>query len=259
MMMPTGPAPLDEADVRVGEGEPWRESWSWLRRDIAFEEMHEALQVTARVMRSFPVVAGLVRALRSGHRGLETVALAVVRRWLLTLKAMSWLEASALASWEYVRPQDLACFAFSAVRPVWPRRILAVSHRSADVKPVLRTMRLWRSSRCAIDACYVPSWETNNGMVWALFGPTPAIARVNSPGYDESVWCLREAEVAQHLIERLDFVEERFVIESNTRAYARSIGRTRCGTSGTRRRRRQLPSSPLCATSGHLRRCPFGR
>jgi hypothetical protein len=43
-------------------------------------------------------------------------------------------------------------------------------------------MRAWRSSRFAIDASYVPAWETNNGMVWALFAAIPAIARVHSPG-----------------------------------------------------------------------------
>ena len=154
-----------------------------------------------------------MRALRSDYRELATVALAVLRRWLLALKAMTWLETASLARWDDIRPQDLACFAFSSVRPDWPRRVVAVSHRSADVKPALVTMRAWRSSRFAIDASFVPAWETNNGMVWALFGATPAIARVHSSGYYESVWCRREAELMQYLIERADFVSDRLVLD----------------------------------------------
>jgi hypothetical protein len=212
-MAEAAPAPFDPAGVRVGQGEPWRESWGWLSRDIGFEEMHESVQLTARVMRRVAVVEGLMRALRSEHGELATVALAVVRRWLLALQAMTWLEAAAVGAWKEVRPQDLACFAFGSVRPDWPRRVVAVSHRSADVKPALVTMRAWRSSRFAIDASYVPAWETNNGMVWALFGATPAIARVHSPGYDESVWCRREAELMEYLIEHADFLSDRFVLD----------------------------------------------
>ena len=154
-----------------------------------------------------------MRALSSDRPELRTVALAVMRRWLLALKSMSWLEASGLETWSHVRAQDLACFAFSALEPEWPRRILAVSHRSADVKPVLSTMRLWRSSRCAVDASYVPSWDTNTGMVWGLFGATPVIVRVRSPAYADSVWCLREAELAEHLVERRDFASNRWVLD----------------------------------------------
>jgi hypothetical protein len=136
-----------------------------------------------------------------------------VRRWLLTLKVMSWIEASALESWSHVRAQDLACFGMSALKPDWPRRIVALSHRSGDAKPVLSTMRLWRSSRCAIDATYVPSWETNTAMVWSLFGATPAIVRVRSPTYEDSEWCLREAELTQHLRDRADFMSARLVAD----------------------------------------------
>lgn len=212
-MTPTGLAPIDETNIRVGQGEAWREAWGWLSRTIEPDEMYEAIQLTARVMRCAPVLEGLLRALRSDQPGLATVALCVLRRWLLTLKVMSWLEASVLQTWSHIRPQDLACFAFNAVKPDWPRRILAVSHRSTEAKPELSTMKLWRSSRCAIDASYVPSWETNTGMVWGLFGVTPAIVRVRSSGYDASIWCLREAELTQHLVERLDFVAERWVVD----------------------------------------------
>jgi hypothetical protein len=225
-MTPTGLAYLDDVTIRVGQGETWRETWGWLSCDIEPNEMSEAIQLTARVMRCAPVLEGLMRALRSDQPGLQTVALCVLRRWLLTLKAMSWLEASVLQTWRHIRPQDLACFAFNALKPDWPRRILAVSHRSTDAKSELSTMKLWRSSRCAIDASSVPSWETNTGMVWGLFGATPAIVRVHSSGYDASIWCLREAELTQHLAERLDFVAGRLVFDvdvSNVRALDNAV------------------------------------
>jgi hypothetical protein len=203
----------DPADIRVGQGEVWRENWAWLTEDIGFAEMREAVQLAAQIMCCVPVVQGLMDALSTEQPELRTLALAVVRRWLLTLKAMSWLEASASESWSHVRAQDLACFAFGALKPEWPRRIMAISHRSADVKPVLSTMRLWNSSRCAVDASYVPAWETNTAMVWGLFGATPAIVRVRSPAYPDSVWCLREAELAEHLVERRDFASNRWVLD----------------------------------------------
>lgn len=108
---------------------------------------------------------------------MQTMALAVVRRSLLTLKVMTWLEAALPDTWKVVRPQDLECFAFNALKPEWPRRLLGISHRSADVKAALIKMKVWRSSRCGIDANYVPAWETNTGMMWGLFAAAPAIAR----------------------------------------------------------------------------------
>jgi hypothetical protein len=204
---------LEPANIRVGQDELWGDNWRSLSAEIGFTELREAVQLTARIMRCAPVVEGLMRALRSERRELQTVALAVVRRWLLTLKTMSWLEESALETWDHVRPPDLACFAFSALKPEWPRRIMAVSHRSRDVKDILSTMRIWRSSRCAVDASYVPGWETNTGMVWGLFGATPVIVRVRSASYEDSVWCLREAELAQHLVDRRDFATSRWVLD----------------------------------------------
>ena len=211
---PTGALSVFEpADVRVGQGETWREHWDWLSEDIGFGETRDAVRLAARIMRCEPVVVGLLLALGSNDPGLRTVALAVVRRWLLTLKAMAWLEESVAVSWRHVRAQDLACFAFNAVKPEWPRRLMSISHQSADVKPALSTMGLWRWARCAIDATYVPAWETNTGMVWALFGASPAIVRVNSTRYEQSVWCRRESELAQHLIDRLDFLSGRMVLD----------------------------------------------
>ncbi|MEV7965358.1 hypothetical protein AB0O34_05170 [Sphaerisporangium sp. NPDC088356] len=204
---------LDVADIRAGQGEAWRDHWAWLSADVGFGEMAEALRLAARLMRSRPVVEGLLQTARSDDPQLRMVAPAVARRWLLTLKAMAWLEDAAREPWAHVRPKDLACFAFNAVKPAWPRRAVGISHRSREAKRALRRLELWSSSRCAIDAGYVPSWETNTGMVWALFGATPAIVRVSTPGYGESPWCLREAELTRHLVERADFLPERWVLD----------------------------------------------
>jgi len=113
----------------------------------------------------------------------------------------------------FTRPQDLCCFAFNALKPEWPRRLLAISHRSADVKAVLIEMGLWQSSRCAIDANYVPSWETNTGMMWGLFAAVPVIARVKSATYQNSIWCQREMEVTNYLGEYSDFMSDRWLLD----------------------------------------------
>ncbi|MFC4591810.1 hypothetical protein [Sphaerisporangium corydalis] len=199
--------------IRGGQGEGWREHWAWLSRDTCLGDVSEAVRLAARLMRSDPVVEGLLRTARSDDPYLRMVAPAVARRWLLTLKAMAWLEDAARHDWAHMRPKDLACFAFNAVKPGWPRRVVAISHRSGDTKSALSRTALWSSSRCAIDASHVPSWETNTGMIWGLFGATPAIVRVRSPGYERSVWCLREAELTRYLVERSDFMSERWVLD----------------------------------------------
>jgi hypothetical protein len=204
---------LVSTEIRVGQGEEWRWHWAWLSSALGSEEMLEAVRLAGCLMRCPPLLEGLVQAMQSGDRYLATVALAVARRWLLCLKAMAWLEDALGRPWSFTRPQDLACFAFSATKPDWPRRALAISHRSADAKPTLIQLHLWSESRCAIDATYVPSRETNSGMVWGLFAATPAIARISSPGYAQSLWCNREFEITQHLIGGSDFLSERWVLD----------------------------------------------
>ncbi|WP_214413399.1 hypothetical protein [Sphaerisporangium fuscum] len=201
------------ADIRTGQGEGWREHWAWLSRDLPLPEMREALRLAARLMRCDPVVEALRRTAGSDDPHLRALAPAVARRWLLTLKAMAWLEDATRETWTHLRPQDLACFAFNAAKPDWPRRAVGVSHRSGDAKAVLARTELWASGGCAIDATCVPSWETNTGMMWGLFSTTPAVVRLRSPRYQESVWCLREAELTRHLVERADFLAERWVLD----------------------------------------------
>lgn len=202
-------APLDPADLRVGQGLSWQQAWRWLSQDAPAELVHGAIRLAARLLRNPGLRLGLHRAVASRDPDVRTLATGVLRRLVLTLQAMAWAEHALALPWDVVRPADIACFAFSATKPEWPRRLVAISHRSGDVKPQLRQMGVWKSSRCAIDATYIPSWETNTGMIWGLFAATPAVVRVRTPGYERSVWCRREAEMVEHLLQRADFFANR--------------------------------------------------
>jgi hypothetical protein len=204
---------LQSSEIMIGQGEEWREHWGWLSDPLATDEMLDALRLAARLLRCEALAQGLVGALGAEDDYLRTISLAVLRRWVLTTKVMMWLETALSHPWESVRPEDLACFAFNALKPDWPRRVVAVSHRSADVKSRLISMDVWRAGRCAIDANYVPSWETNTGMMWGLFAATPAIVRVESKTYRDSVWCRRELELSQYLMDHEDFLAERWLLD----------------------------------------------
>jgi hypothetical protein len=198
--------------VRIGQGEEWRDHWLALGFDLGAEDGLEAVQLAARLMRCPALVLGLTSALASEGE-IRTIAVAVVRRWLLVLQAMAWLEDALPHEWSDVRVKDLCAFAFNATKPDWPRRVVAVSHRSRDVKPELRGMQAYRAGRFAIDANYVPSWETNVGMIWGLFAATPAIARIESAGYRDSLWCRRERELTEYLVSTSDFLAGRRIVD----------------------------------------------
>lgn len=199
--------------VRVGQGEEWRDHWLALSFELGAHEMLYSVRMAARLMRCRALVLGLERAVVSAEAPLRTLAVAVIRRWILTLHVMVWLEAALLQPWSDVRPKDLCCFALNATKPDWPRRVVAISHRSKDVKPELRDMQAWRAGRFAIDANYVPSWETNIGMIWGLFAATPAIARVHSSSYNDSIWCRRERELTDYVLKQNDFLTVRWIID----------------------------------------------
>ncbi|UYW27485.1 hypothetical protein OKC48_02810 [Methylorubrum extorquens] len=207
-------APLDPTDLRIGQGIPWQQSWRWLSREAPTALVLEALCLAARLLRNRGLLRGLNHALTASGPEVRTLATGVLRRWVLTLKAMAWAEHALGQSWDVVRPADIACFAFSSVKPEWPRRLLAISHRSFEVKPNLRHMGVWKSVRCAIDATYLPSWETNTGMIWGLFAATPVLVRVKTPAYAASVWCRREAEMIEHLCNRADYLTVRHVMDA---------------------------------------------
>ena len=206
-------APLDPADLRIGQGIPWQQSWQWLSCDVPTALALDAVRLAARLLRNRALLRGLGHALTASGPEVRTLATALLRRWALTLKAMVWAEHALGQSWDVVRPADIVCFAFSATKPEWPRRLLAISHRSFEVKPKLRQMGVWKSARCAIDATYLPSWETNTGMIWGLFAATPALVRVRTLAYEASVWCRREAEMIEHLRERADYLAGRHAVD----------------------------------------------
>lgn len=81
------------------------------------------------------------------------------------------------------------------------------------MKQKLRHMAIWKSCRCAIDATYVPSWESNTGMIWGLFAAAPEIARVRTAGYQTPLWCRREAEMVQHLLDWGDYFSNRVAFD----------------------------------------------
>lgn len=202
---------LTVSQTQVGQGDEWMKHWQWLSKSISFDDALVAVQMAAQLLRSRPLLAGILQALQSNDRGLEELSIAVLRRWLLTLKAMTWLEQALKDKWTYVRPADLACMAFNAVKPEWPKRLVSVSHRSFEVKPLLQQTAAWGSPLFAIDATYVPSWETNTGMIWGLFALSPNVTVVNSPHYFDSEWCRREAELIVYLRSNCDFYPNRQV------------------------------------------------
>jgi hypothetical protein len=207
------PSGIQPSRTRQGQGTGWQQYWRWLSTPQDAAAMKATLQLAGLLLINEPLLAGLDSAIRSGNEGSQKRALCVARRWLLTAKVLAWLSEALQHTWAMVTPADLACFAFAAMSPAWPRRTVAVSHRSADVKMALSGLTMWKSPHVAIDASYVPAWETNTGMIWNLFAPVPLIVRVKSPGYLASEWCRRENEIFQYLIDHADFLEGRAIAD----------------------------------------------
>ena len=85
---------LSFGPVRVGQGTEWRDHWLALSFDIGAEDAAEAVRMAARVLRSPALFRGLATVVDSGDDQLRLLATAVLRRWLLTLQAMAWLEVA---------------------------------------------------------------------------------------------------------------------------------------------------------------------
>ncbi len=200
------------------QGQPWRwqQYWQWLGTSVDPKLAVDATRLAARLMICPPVLVFLRAMLRGGgeikplHR---LLALAILRRLSLQLQVMAWFEHAMNHSFVDTRVEDLASFAFSALRPHWPRRLLALSHRSRDVKTALMQMRAWGNFRFSIDALFTPHWETNVGTVWGLFSAVPGLVRIPSMHYDDSEWCRREHEIFDYLCDEDDFLRGRRVIE----------------------------------------------
>lgn len=201
---------------RQGQSQHWREDWNWLSADTDPELACAAVKNAAQIMSSIPICCFFQRKFREVDTSVTTehlLAAVLFRRWTLQLQAMSWLEMALQRSWQHVRTQDLVTFAFSALRPHWPRRLLGLSHRSMDIKTALSATQAWANFRYSIDATFIPHWETNVATVWGLFSTVPALIRVPSEHYEESVWCRRERELFEYLRDQDDFLGGRFLIE----------------------------------------------
>ena len=201
---------------RQGQPEHWREHFDWLSTPADPQIALAGVRMAARLMASIPIYLFFQELFRQADQAVTTghlLAVTIFRRWTLELQVMSWLERALQRRWKHLRTEDLATFAFSALRPHWPRRLLGISHRSMDVKGALRATRAWDNFRYCIDATFVPHWETNVATVWGLFSTTPGLIRVPSPHYQDSVWCLREQELFEYLRDEDDFLDGRYLLE----------------------------------------------
>jgi hypothetical protein len=200
-----------------GQPRQWQKYWQWMSREVEPGLALAATQMAARLMICPPILVFMRSKLREAAHGDVTLEhmmiLVVLRRLALELQAMSWLEHALQYRFEHVRTQDLSAFAFCAIRPHWPRRLFALSHRSKDIKPALAKLAAWGDFRYSIDATFVPHWETNVAMVWGLFSAVPGLIRVASERYDDSVWCRRERELFDYLRDSDDFFHGRHVIQ----------------------------------------------
>jgi hypothetical protein len=208
----------------AGQSERWRESWGWLSQDASAENARRALAMAAALLANPALVHPLLQLARQGDPASCAVALCTLRRMALGLRAMAWAEDALQWEWGLVRPKDILCFAYAALRPEWPRRSVALSHRSSTVKPRLVGTRFLRSPRAAVDATYIPRWESNIAMIWGLFAPARVVVRMASDAYRASEWCLRESELLDHLLERGDFLRDRVVIDAGESETARLDG-----------------------------------
>jgi hypothetical protein len=199
--------------TRVGQSMEWRWHSSWLAHPISCDDTLATVRLTGRLLQSPAVLTGLYAALARDDPALDRLALCVLRRWLLALQALTWLDDALQRQWRWARPEDLVTFAFAALRPSWPRPLVAISHRSGDAKPTLQRLGMWRSPVASIDASFVPSWEMNVGMIWGLFAAIPVIVRVHTPTYADSEWCNREWEITEYLAEQSDFLHGRHVFD----------------------------------------------
>lgn len=201
-----------------GQSSEWRDYFRALGRDVSREHALLSVQLAALLLRSEPVwrtLAALRLWDREGAEDLRDFATCVRRRWCLALRALAWLEISLVRArpFETLRPADLTCFAVASLLPLYPRALVAVSHRSRDAKKSLLDGTAWGSNEVLFDATFRPEWQTNRAMIWSLFASTPVLCKLRSPGYDESRWCRAEAEMFDHLLHAADFLVGRRYVE----------------------------------------------
>jgi hypothetical protein len=211
---------LDLSYASGGQSHEWKDYFQALGHVMPLEHTLMAVQLASCALRSESVWT-VLQALRaagrngSGNPDLVDLSMCIRRRWMLALKALAWLEASLQCAkpFAFVTPADLACFAIDSLLPLYPRPVVAVSHRSADAKTALAASKAWGANEVMLDATFRPVWQTNRAMVWSLFAATPVLCKIRSANYGDSEWCRRESELFQHLASTADFLRGRRVLE----------------------------------------------
>lgn len=203
-----------------GQSNEWRDYFQAIGHVMPTEHTLMAVQLASCALRSESVWGLLQRLSSAGRSGsgdpdLIDISMCVRRRWILALKALAWLEASLQRAepFAFLTPADLACFAIDSLLPLYPRPVIAVSHRGADAKTALAASKAWGSNEVLLDATFQPVWQTNRAMVWSLFAATPVLCKIRSTSYADSEWCCRESELFEHLTVTADFLYGRRVIE----------------------------------------------
>jgi hypothetical protein len=202
-----------------GQSSEWRDYFQALSRPSSPAQALMTVQLAALTLRSESVwyVLELLRQTETDNQNLSDLSACVRRRWLLALKALAWVEISLQrpTPFELVTPADLMCFGITSLLPLYPRPIVAVSHRSGDAKPLLKEGKVWGANEVMIDATFRPVWQTNRAMIWSLFAATPVLCKVRSRTYDDSEWCRRESEMFDHLSQSADFLGGRLRFDIN--------------------------------------------
>lgn len=193
-----------------GQSSEWRDYFRALSQPSSPAQALMTVQLAALALRSESVwdVLEVLRHSGTDKRHVSDLSACVRRRWLLTLKALAWIEVSLQrpTPFELVTPADLMCFGITSLLPLYPRPVVAISHRSGDAKPLLKEGKVWGANEVMIDATFRPVWQTNRAMIWTLFAATPVLCKVRSPTYGDSEWCRRESEMFDHLSESADFL-----------------------------------------------------
>jgi hypothetical protein len=202
-----------------GQSHEWRDYFAAFGRAAPRELTLMAVQLAAGALRSESVWTMLEMLASAGNNGngrdYLDLSVCMRRRWMLALKALAWLEDALQTNtrFEFVTPADLACFAITSLLPLYPRPIVAVSHRGADAKPALASLPAWGANEVMLDATFMPVWQTNRAMVWSLFASTPVLCKIRSANYDGSPWCRLESELFGYLLREADFLRGRFFAE----------------------------------------------
>ncbi len=215
----TSPQTLNPRPSPRGQSYEWRDYFRSLGRAMPQEHTLMAVQLAASALRSESVwvaLGALQSAGRSGHgENFIDLSMCIRRRWLMAVKALAWVEGGLdrAEPFEHLTAADLMCFAIDSLLPLYPRPVVAVSHRGADAKPSLAASAAWGANEVMLDATFQPVWQTNRAMVWSLFASTPVLCKIRSVNYDSSEWCRRESEMFDYLTRKGDFLRGRRVFE----------------------------------------------